>query len=118
MEQGKEASRSEAMLVAGLLVALRLGACEDIEGFEQRYIALSPVTGGLWSRTEYCVKPGSAGLSQPYRGSNYCLVADPQGCCQRVLQHNPGGAPDTAVGCYDISSEHAQQVWPLVATNT
>ena len=82
------------MLVAGLLVALQVGKCEDIEGFERRF------TSGPGDIREYC---GNANLSQAYRGSNYCLVSEEHFCCGTFTGNpqNDGGL----TGCYAEDSK-------------
>ena len=90
--RGKAASYragNAAMLVAGLLVALQVGKCEDIPGFPRR------VTGfhdGL--ATEFCENA----RGDRYNGADgVCRVSDAYSCCK--LEHPPEG---TLAACFDI----------------
>ena len=84
------------MLVAGLLVALQVGKCEDIEGFPRR---VSSTFQGFPAET--CEDANG----NQYNGADgVCRVSDAYSCC--ALEHPPNG---TVAVCYNLAEDACPQ---------
>ena len=102
------------MLVAGLLVALRLGACRDTNGFET-YVHLDQggaytILGELFpsdfftSNGELCAR--DATMDEVYAGPHPCLVSHAYKCCFKVF------GLDTINMCVDVTTTQGDVLLP------
>jgi hypothetical protein len=105
------------MLVAGLLVALRLGACKDTSGYTHRH----ELVGGLGvfslmngasvsvpTAGEACNNYNSAtplAAVDYYDGPDACLVADAHKCCTVLPTGGTGAYLPSVAFCIDASEE-------------
>ena len=87
------------MLVAGLLVAMRVAACDEIATHTTRvFVAAGTSTGPNPAPYGYSVELCSNGATSPtyYTGPDHCLVSDSYKCC---------GLRDGASLCMDVSRD-------------
>jgi hypothetical protein len=119
------------MLVAGLLVALRLGACDDINidigdssWWRREVAAGNQAPTGITTPSEYtvefCGNVGGNVVAAPltaFHNANHCLVSDAYECCGGVSGQSFSGFTYTASMCLDASEAECKTIDNTVASD-